>query len=144
MNLEWKHEPAPRWDADKTRIVGGADSGIFDERLRTRAVGELVPGDWWRVEQDGRVVGYGWLDVNWGDAEILLAVDREHAGSGIGNFILEHLHDEASRRGLNYLTNIVRPTHPRAAVVTAWLQKRGFTASADGRLLCAVSRRTER
>jgi GNAT superfamily N-acetyltransferase len=142
MNLAWTHEPTPRWDADKARIVGGAERGIFDDRLRARTAGELVPGDWWRVEDDGRVVGYGWLDANWGDAEILLAVDREHAKSGVGSFILEHLHDEAARRGLNYLTNIVRPTHPHGAAITAWLQKRGFVASDDGRLLCAVSRRS--
>jgi len=140
MSLTWIHEQTPRWDADKARIVGGAETGIFDSRYRTLRRGDLVAGDWWRVEADGRVVGYGWLDACWGDAEILLAVDNEQRAGGVGSFILEHLHDEAARRGLNYLTNVVRATHPHAGRVTAWLSARGFRGSDDGRLMCAVSR----
>ena len=141
MSLRWIHEPTPHWDAGKARVVGGAAAGIFDSRYRALQEGELVAGDWWRVERDGRVVGYGWLDACWGDAEILLAVDVEHGRDGVGSFILDHLHAEAAQRGLNYLTNIVRPTHPQAAAVTAWLEKRGFVPSDDGRLHCAVVRR---
>ena len=77
-------------------------------------VGALAPSEWWRVEKDGRVVGYGWLDVNWGDAEILLATDPEDRRQGVGSFILDHLSEEASTRGLRYLTNVVRPTHPES------------------------------
>jgi ribosomal protein S18 acetylase RimI-like enzyme len=140
MSLAWIHETTPRWDAHKARIVGGAEAGIFDSRYRALAVGDLVAGDWWRVEDEGAVVGYGWLDANWGDAEILLAVDGGCGRRGVGSFILAHLHEEARARGLNYLTNIVRPTHPRAAEITTWLKNRGFIASDDGRLLCAVVR----
>jgi GNAT superfamily N-acetyltransferase len=137
-DLKWVREESPRWDARKAQIVGGAPAGVFDSRYRALREGDLVPADWWRVEDGKKTVGYGWLDVCWGDAEILLAVDPEARARGVGAFILGKLRDEARQRGLNYLTNLVRPTHPEAAKVTAWLQKRGFGPSDDGRLVCAV------
>jgi ribosomal protein S18 acetylase RimI-like enzyme len=136
----WVREAEPRWNDDKYRIIAGAPSGAFDVRLTGAAEGALLPGAWWRVEDDGRVVGYGWLDVSWGDAEILLAVDPSAQRSGVGSFILDHLEAEARKMGLRYLTNIVRPSHPQADQVTGWLSRRGFRASEDGRLLRAAAR----
>ena len=138
MSLRWVREGAARWDADKTRIVGQAPVGVFDSRYRGCRIGDLVPSEWWRVEEDGKVVGYGWLDVVWGDAEILLATDPAAAGHGVGTFIIDQLENEARSRGLRYLYNIVRPTHPRGAQVAAWLTKRGFRATEDGRLVRGV------
>lgn len=138
MSLDWIRESPARWDADKARIVGSADIGIFDSRYARCTEGALVPGEWWRVEDSGRVVGYGWLDTVWGDAEILLATDAGERGRGVGTFTLDHLEAEARARGLNYLYNLVRPTHPRPRELTAWLERRGFRADEDGRLLRAV------
>jgi len=141
MTLQWIYEPSAKWDAHKTRIVGGAPVGVFDSRYRVLREGDLIPCEWWHAEQDGRVVGFGWLDVSWGDAEILLASDVEARGHGVGTFILEHLEAEAFARGLNYLYNLVRPTHPERERVSKWLEKRGFKRSEDGRLLRAVLKR---
>jgi ribosomal protein S18 acetylase RimI-like enzyme len=169
MGLSWIRENPARWDGDKARIVGGTEMGIFDPRYRECTEGDLVPAEWWRVEEDvqgspqaravhpggvravgaggprikqdrSRVVGYGWLDVSWGDAEVLIAIDPEHRGRGVGTFVLDRLEEEARQRGLNYLYNVVRGTHPRAAEVRAWLSKRRFAPSEDGRLLRAVIR----
>lgn len=137
MALSWIAEPAPRWDRDKRRIVGETAPGIFDRRYRELEEGDVVPSSWWRVEEDGLVVGYGWLDVVWGDAEILLAVSREAQGRGVGSFILEKLEDEARKRGLRYLYNVVRPTHPEREEMSLWLRRRGFRTSDDGSLLRA-------
>ncbi|MGE0709321.1 MAG: GNAT family N-acetyltransferase [Planctomycetota bacterium] len=135
MSLSWIAEPKlPTWDEAKRRIVGEAPAGIFDARYKALGVGETVPGEWWRVERDGEVVGFGWLELVWGDAEILLATAPGARGAGVGGFALERLEEEAGRRGLNYLYNVVRPTHPDGEQVTAWLVKRGFTASEDGAL----------
>lgn len=139
-SLEWVHEDDPRWDADRDRVFAGVPDGVF--RTDMRRPGERLSSDWWRVERDGRVVGYGWLDDVWGDAEILLAVDEAERGSGVGAFVLQHLEDEASARGLNYVLNVVRETHPDRDRVTAWLQKQGFTAAEDGRLRKQVGNRT--
>jgi N-acetylglutamate synthase-like GNAT family acetyltransferase len=136
----WIRESPAHWDADKARIIGGAPVGAFDSRYRASPLGQLMAGEWWRVEDDGRVVGYGWLDAVWGDAEILLATDTEAQRHGVGTFILERLEDEAQSRGLNYLYNLVRPTHPRAAELSAWLEKRGFCPAEDGRLLRGTRR----
>jgi GNAT superfamily N-acetyltransferase len=131
MGLAWIHENPPRWDGDKARITGAAP-GVFDfDDLRPS---DAVPGEWWRVEDDGSVVAYGWMDTVWGDAEMLLAVDPAHEGQGVGTFVIERLEEEASNRGLNYLCNVVRPGHPEAERVTAWLQNRGFELSSDGLL----------
>ncbi len=141
MPLRWIRESPAQWDADKRRIVGGVARGVFDERFANATDGELVAGDWWRVDEGGRTVGYGWLDAVWGEAEVLLAVDGGSRGAGVGTFILDHLENEARDRGLNYICNVVRSTHPRAAEVTAWLEKRGFQPSDEGRLVRAAARR---
>ncbi|MGH9002600.1 MAG: GNAT family N-acetyltransferase [Acidimicrobiia bacterium] len=130
MVLEWRHEGAPVWDAGKARIVGGAAAGIF--RLPASAEGERLPGDWWRVEDGGAVVAYGWMDTAWGDAEMLLAVDPGHHNRGVGTFVLDRLEHEAANRGINYLYNVVRATHPDHDRVTAWLESRSFEGSSDG------------
>lgn len=136
MSLEWIRENPPRWDAPKAAIVGGAPEGVFAPS--ERAAGDLLPGEWWRVEDDGRVVGYGWMDCIWGDAEILLSVDPAAQGRGIGTFILDRLEEEASARGLNYLFNVVRPTHPEGERVGRWLKARRFEPSRDERLMRRV------
>lgn len=133
MALKWTKEDSPTWNADKQRIVGAAPEGVFD--MPERDAGDVVPCEWWRVERDGRVVGYGWLDNSWGDAEILLAVDPAECGAGIGTFILDRLEDEARAQGLNYLYNVVRETHPEGARVSAWLEARGFHPSGENQRL---------
>lgn len=140
MALQWIDENPAYWDDDKVRIIGGAASGIFDVRFHRCSVGELLPGSWWRVEDDGSVVGYGWLDVVWGDAEILLATDGAARGNGVGSFIIQQLEREARQRGLNYLYNLIRPTHPERERLAAWLQKRGFEESDDGTLFRTIAR----
>lgn len=140
MGLRWLHETPPYWDADKARIVGEVPPGAFGTDFSRLARDALLPNDWWRVERDGRVVGYGWMDVSWGDAEILLAVAPEARKQGVGSFILERLEDEARARGLNYLYNVLRSTHPQHDEVRGWLRERSFMTAEDGRLHRAVVR----
>ena len=132
--LAWVHEPAPVWDADKCRVIGGAPDGAFVLPFRD---GDTLPGEWWSAREPGatgEVVGYGRLDISWGgDAEILLAVDPDRQGSGIGSFVLAALEDEAASRGLNYVYNTIRE-HDRRDDVHDWLAVRGFRGSVDGDL----------
>ena len=138
MALSWIHEDTPLWDATKQSIVGGAPAGALE--LPRLGVGELAPGEWFRVEEAGTPVGYGWMDCTWGDAEITLVVDPRRQASGIGAFILRHLEEEAAARGVNYLYNAVRPTHPDRVRVTRWLESSGFRPSGDGLLKRRVRR----
>ena len=133
MALTWTRESPAFWDADKQRIIGGAPPGVFS--MAAYKTGDVVPGDWWRVEHEGRVVGYGWMDHSWGDAEILLAVDPAARRSGAGTFILDRLEDEAAGRGINYLYNVVPDAHPERAWLDRWLRRRGFAPSQEGGLL---------
>ncbi|HSG01620.1 MAG TPA: GNAT family N-acetyltransferase [Vicinamibacterales bacterium] len=133
MPLTWFRESPAHWNGDKERIIGGAPAGVFS--LGLFKPGDVVPGDWWRVESNGQTVGYGWMDQSWGDAEVLLAVDPSSRDGGIGTFILDRLEDEAADRGINYLYNVVPEAHPDKAGLTRWLQRRGFQASHEGGLL---------
>lgn len=139
-HLRWIRESPARWDVDKARIVGEAPQGTFVGDFRHLRDGAVTPGDWWRVEDDGRVVAYGWMDVVWGDAEIMLAVDPAVRGHGIGSFVLDKLQLEAARQGLHCLCNVVPVNHPKRDEVTQWLEARGYSATADGRLLRTVVR----
>jgi GNAT superfamily N-acetyltransferase len=130
MSFEWIRENPAQWDEPKGVIIGAAPSGIF--QVGPHEQGNLIPGDWWRVEEAGAVVGYGWMDRTWGDAEILLAVDSRQRRRGVGSFILENLEKEAATQGVNYLYNTVRLTHPDRAEITTWLENREFSRSGDG------------
>ena len=138
--LTWVKDDDPRWDADRERVFATVPEGVF--RAEARTAGERLSSDWWRVQDGDRVVGYGWLDDVWGDAEILLAVEEGARGSGVGAFALARLEEEAAARGLNYVMNVVRDTHPEAAAVTAWFQAHGFSGTDDGRLRKRVGDRS--
>ena len=138
--LTWVKDEDPRWDADRERIFATVRDGVFRPEVRTP--GERLSSDWWRVEDDGRVIGYGWLDDVWGDAEILLAVEESARGTGAGAFALARLEEEAADRGLNYVLNVVRDTHPDRTAVTEWFLAHGFSGTEDGRLRKRVGDRT--
>jgi GNAT superfamily N-acetyltransferase len=127
MALTWIREDTPRWDESKRSIVGG-ELGL----------GDLAPGEWFRVEEGGAIVGYGWMDCTWGDAEITIAVDPKRRRQGIGAFIVTSLAKEAGSRGVNYLYNAVPPAHPDAAGLIRWLESQGFRPSGDGLLKLRV------
>jgi GNAT superfamily N-acetyltransferase len=136
--LRWIHESPAYWDADKARIIGATQPGTLGPEMRGRPEGALLGGDWWRVEAEGKTVGYGWMDATWGDAEISLVVDPRERGRGVGTYVLEHLEQEAQERGIHYLYNEVEPAHPESDAVTQWLHGRRFAASEDGKLARAV------
>jgi GNAT superfamily N-acetyltransferase len=127
-DLTWTHEDSPTWDADKQRVIGSAPEGAFD---LSYADGASLPGDWWAARTaDGVVVGYGWLDATWGgDAEVLLAVDAASRQQGVGSFVIARLEREAASRGLNYVYNTVRDTHPDRDDLHDWLAVRGYRGS---------------
>ena len=138
--LTWVKDDDPRWDADRERVFATVPEGVF--RPEARSPGERLSSDWWRVQDGDRVIGYGWLDDVWGDAEILLAVEAGSRGAGAGAFALARLEEEAAARGLNYVLNVVRNTHPDRAAVTEWFVAHGFTGTEDGRLHKRVGDRT--
>lgn len=125
--LHWVLEEQPTWDEPRRRIVGGAPEGVF---ALNPTDGQALPGDWWSARDDaGSVLGYGWMDVTWGEAEVLLAVDGAAQRGGVGSWVLAQLEREAAARGLNYVYNTVRPTHPDRDVMHDWLGVRGYTGS---------------
>jgi GNAT superfamily N-acetyltransferase len=130
MAREWIREEPAHWDAAKEATFGDLAPGLFG--LGEPAIGDALGGEWWRVQDDGRVVGYGSVDDVWGDAEILVAVAPPARGTGIGADILDRLDAEAAARHLNYVYNKVRPQHPDAEAVVRWLAAHGFAETAEG------------
>ena len=125
--LQWIREDDPRWDADKQRLFGPAEFAAT--ALTPPQPGAPVADEWWHVaDAAGAVVGYGWLDSEWGDAEITFVVARDRRGEGIGEFIVDHLEAEAAARGLNYVYNVVPATSPDPKWIAAWLIGHGFAA----------------
>jgi len=141
MQRQWIHESPARWDETKEAVVGRAPKGAISHVDGYRR-GGMLPGDWWRVEEGGRVAGYGWMDHTWGDAEILLAVHPEAQKQGVGAWILDRLEGEARSRGLNYMYNVVPSGHPDASGLTGWLEKHGFQGSHEPGLLRRAVKRT--
>jgi GNAT superfamily N-acetyltransferase len=127
--FDWIEENPPQWDAHKAALFERVPAGAF--RLARYRTGDLLPGAWWRVESAGTVVGYGWMDHNWGEAEVLLVVDPDRQRCGAGSFILDRLEREAAQRGLNYILNVVPPTHPTREATERWLVSRGFERHGD-------------
>jgi ribosomal protein S18 acetylase RimI-like enzyme len=131
--LRWVRDEDPRWDEDRVRVFGTIPAEVFPQLGGD--VGRRLSSDWWRVvDARSQVVGFGWLDDVWGDAEVLIAVDAGARSAGVGSFALAHLEAEASARGLNYVVNVVRTTHSDRASVMGWFLRRGFTATDDGAL----------
>ena len=127
MALQWIKEDTPRWDADKQRLFGPEE--LAAAGYEPPSPGSVVANEWWRVtDDDGTVVGYGWLDNAWGDAKITFVVGRSRRRAGTGGFIVDRLEAEAADRGLNYIYNVVPDTHPDPSGMTRWLTARGFVA----------------
>ena len=92
--MEWVRETPARWDSSKADVLGELSPELFG--LGRPADGDALADEWWRVEQDGEVLGYGRLDETWGDAEVLMLVAADRQASGVGGFILEQLEREAA------------------------------------------------
>lgn len=122
--LTWEREARPVWDAEKASIAASAPDGALTLDF---ADGAELPGDWFVAKDGQSVVGFGFLDTTWGgDAEITLVVDAQHQGRGVGTFVMDHLEQEAGARGINYVHNTVRDTHPERDDVHDWLLVRGY------------------
>jgi GNAT superfamily N-acetyltransferase len=126
--LHWQREDNPRWDSHKQSVFGPTE--LASVGLSAPRPGAAIADEWWQVVDDaGTILGYGWLDSEWGDAQISFLVAPDHRGAGIGAFVVDRLEDEARRRGLNYIYNVVPAAHPDRAWMTNWLESHGFVDS---------------
>lgn len=125
MTLHWTKEDTPRWDAEKQRLFGPAELAAVG--LQAPEPGTAIADEWWRVTDDvGSTVGCGWLDTEWGDAQITFFVAPSCRQAGIGEYIVGRLEAEAADRGVNYIYNVIPDSHPDPDWMKRWLAKRGF------------------
>lgn len=132
VDMRWINELHAAWDGDKQRLIGDAPSGTFNGDYATLVQGSTAAGQWWRVDDSDRTVGYGCLRRRHDGAELLLVTAAAERGRGVGDFILRQLAQEATDRGLERLFVHVSPRHPDARRLSNWLCHRGFRASAEG------------
>ncbi len=100
--LHWTKEDTPRWDAAKQRLFGPEE--LAATGMAAPGPGSPIADEWRHVTgDDGEVAGYGWLDSEWGDAEVTFLVGRDRRGTGIGGFIVDRLEEEAAGRGCQLL-----------------------------------------
>jgi N-acetylglutamate synthase-like GNAT family acetyltransferase len=142
MTREWIREAPAYWDERKAAMFEDLDPNLFG--IRATEAGSPIGDEWWRVEGDGEVLGYGRLDESWGDAEVLVVVSPAVRRTGVGAFILDRLAGEADARHLNYVYNVVPRKHPYARDVERWLIASGFTEAGDGEYRKAVRRSSPR
>ena len=132
--LRWVKDDDPRWDADRERVFATVPDGVFRPSCPAAAASGC-PATGGGSEAGRRVVGYGWLDDVWGDAEILLAVEDGARGTGAGAFALARLEDGGGRARTE-LRGQRGPRHPsrprRSHRAGSW--RRGFAGTDDGRL----------
>jgi N-acetylglutamate synthase-like GNAT family acetyltransferase len=136
--MEWVRETPARWDRAKAAALGELAPELFG--LGRPTDGDPLADEWWRVEQDGEVLGYGRLDETWGDAEVLMLVTPARRACGVGSFILAQLEAEATARQVNYIYNVVPQRHPDPESVTGFLTTHGFEHTDVGELRKRVAR----
>lgn len=123
---DWRPEPQPvPYDDDKKAFFSALQDGV----VRLNPAGNYLPGTWWRLTAGDTTLGYGWMDVTWGDAQIMLAVSPEARRGGHGKTILDHLEHEAHEAGLAYMFNTIPGDHPDPEGVRVFLTGNGFEPS---------------
>ena len=101
--------------------------------------GDLLPGDWWRVESDREIAGYGWLDYNWGRwGNPPGQWRRRISGTALAGSSSICSRRKAQARGVYYIHNVVPAAHPDKAGLYRWLAAHGFADNGEGRLMRAV------
>ena len=137
--LHWTKEDTPRWDAAKQRLFGPEE--LAATGMVAPGPGSPIADEWWHVtaddggssppasserrrsrRRDARDHRERHRDEDFTDNEL----GRDRRGAGVGGFIVDRLEEEAAGRGLNYIYNVVPPTHPDPSWMTRWLSSHGF------------------
>lgn len=119
----WIKEEEPVWDSDKEDIIDCAPQGSFNMGPKSNGT---ISGDWWKLVENKRVIGYGWISMISGDAELLIAVRKSEQHKGYGNIILENLEMEASKLKHNKVVAIIQSENINAVNIIYWLDRKGF------------------
>jgi GNAT superfamily N-acetyltransferase len=116
------------WDTEKEIIFAEVSDGTFDN-LNNLELGSQLNQEWWKLIDDNeRVLGFGWINYENGDFEISLVVDTNHQGEGLGSFIIEKLEAIALEKGFNEVVAIVKKTNPNSEEMIDWLYKKSYVA----------------
>ncbi|MCM0625132.1 GNAT family N-acetyltransferase [Lysinibacillus sp. OL1_EC] len=115
------------WNIEKETIVAEAGEGTFDNS--NSELGTLLNQEWWKLIDDNeRLIGFGWVDYENDDFEISVAVTKEYQGLGLGSFILVELEHIAKEKGFNETVAIVKESNQESDKMIKWLYKKGYVA----------------
>ena len=126
-------EDVPHWDADKQRLFDDAAlRSVGMDPSRDGARSPTNGGGW--SPTTARSSATAGSTASGGTRRSRSSSIPAHRGEGIGAFVLDRLEDEAHKRGLNYIYNVVPDTHPDRAWMTGWLEQHGLHESSQGDL----------
>lgn len=126
----WIKEEKPLWDRNKIKIIG-SNIGCFV--ISDIQEGDKLEGKWFKLtDKYGQIVGYGWIDIIGGEAEISVAVDKKYKGNGYGTQIINNLYTEIKKLGFDEVIAVVREENSNAEDVIRWVYKNGYIAEWPG------------
>jgi ribosomal protein S18 acetylase RimI-like enzyme len=127
--MDWIQEQPALWDETKQNILG-ANKGAFD--IEHTQVGGELDGVWFKLIDNNEIIGYGWIDLAYGNPEISIAVDSHKRFSGYGNTILRNLEEKALALGFSEVECIVRRKNADAINAIKWFHRNGFVPDWPG------------
>ncbi|GEM_PF-5388488 len=128
--MYWIKEDKAIWNENKARIIGSNIGSFF---LDFPVQSDILPGEWFNLtDENGEIVGYGWINVSEGDAEISVAIDGKYQGRGYGSQIIDNLYREVESLGFEEIIVVVRQENPNASDVVKWAYKNGYVAEWPG------------
>lgn len=128
------------WDIEKETIFEKIEKGTFE--FCNLEIGSKLEQGWWKlVDENERVLGFGWINYKNDDFEISLAVNEDSRGTGFGSFIVKELEGIAKEQGFNETAAIIKQSNPNSSKMVEWFYQKDYAVFLPG--LGGMERKTE-
>jgi GNAT superfamily N-acetyltransferase len=122
--MEWKREFI--WDESKKNIIGSNPNAFNLGNVENDA---KLQDDWWAlINDEGEVLGYGWIKYENNEAELSVSVHSKFQNKGFGSRILINLEQEAIKQGSNKLIAVIQESNSIGKDVITWLYNNKYQA----------------
>ena len=119
------------WDIAKETIIGKVEEGTFE--FYNLELGSKLNQEWWKLVDDNeRVLGFGWINYAHDEFEISLAVDEDSRGDGLGSFIVEEFERIAKEKGFNETLAIIKHSNHNSLKMVEWFYQKGYAVYVCG------------
>ena len=125
-------EDNPIWNLEKNRIFTSIDQGTFEYNLKELGLGIALEHEWWKLVENKKVLGFGWINYTNDDFEISFVVYDDYTGKGLGSFIINELEKLGESKGYRKILAIVKETNPNSEKIIEYLYRKGYSFYIDG------------